>query len=225
MSVLLRLENIQKSFYQGDQDVHVLQNIDLAIETGEIVALVGASGSGKTTLLQIAGLLDQPSSGHVFVDQTLSSGLNDEQRAAIRRTKMGFVYQFHHLLPELSALENVALPLLIAGKTQTFAYAKSKEMLDHLGLSHRFLHHPKKLSGGEQQRVAIARALIHEPKVLLADEPTGNLDHETAEIVFDIFLQIVRETKLCALIATHNMDLAKRMDRILTLHHGVIKNI
>ncbi len=222
-SSTLLLQSVQRSFKQGDaQDVSVLRGIDLAIKPGEIVALLGPSGSGKTTLLQIAGLLEFPSSGEVFMDGVNCNLLDDAKRTALRRQFAGFVYQFHHLLPEFTALENVMLPQLIAGQSVSQARQKSIVLLEKLKLGHRLSHRPKKLSGGEQQRVAIARALANDPKMLLADEPTGNLDTQTSDIVFSEMLTLVRETGLSALIATHNLDLAAKMDRVVHLKEGVL---
>lgn len=216
----LLLSNVRRLFQQGEETVHVLKNIDLQINPGEIVALVGPSGAGKTTLLQIAGLLELPSSGSVMMNGLQCNELDDEKRTALRREFAGFVYQFHHLLPEFSALENVVLPQLIAGISPKNAKIRAEDLLTKLGLSHRLHHRPKKLSGGEQQRVAIARALANNPRILLADEPTGNLDLQTSAVVFSEMLNLVRDTGLSALIATHNLDLAARMDRTVYLKDG-----
>jgi lipoprotein-releasing system ATP-binding protein len=221
----LQLENITRSFKQAEEDVHVLKGVSLKIEPGEIVALVGASGAGKTTLLQIAGLLESPSTGKISMSERACESLNDQERTLLRQKYTGFVYQFHHLLPEFSAVENVMIPQLITGINKSSARRKAEELLDRMGLSHRLSHRPKKLSGGEQQRVAIARALINEPKILLADEPTGNLDDETAQKVFEEMMTLVRQTKLSALIATHNLDLAKKMDKVVRLHSGLLSQI
>ncbi|WP_032112163.1 ABC transporter ATP-binding protein [Candidatus Paracaedibacter symbiosus] len=218
----LVLNSVTRSFSQGDEHVNVLRQVNLTIKAGEIVALVGQSGAGKSTLLQIAGLLEPPTSGKVFVNGKDTSFLSDVEKTELRRNYIGFVYQFHYLLPEFSALENVIIPQLIAGKSEAEAKARAEELLAILGLSHRFLHRPKKLSGGEQQRVAIARAIANTPKILLADEPTGNLDYQTSDIVFGEMLKIVRETGLSALIATHNPELASKMDRIIRVHDGIV---
>lgn len=218
----LVLDSVTRSFNQGDEQVNVLQHANLSIQPGEIVALVGQSGAGKSTLLQIAGLLEPPSSGKVWVNGKDTSTLSDLEKTGLRRNYIGFVYQFHYLLPEFSALENVVIPQLIAGKSEAEAKARAEQLLSSLGLSHRFQHRPKKLSGGEQQRVAIARAIANTPKILLADEPTGNLDYQTSDIVFGEMLKIVRETGLSALIATHNPDLAAKMDRIVLVKDGML---
>jgi lipoprotein-releasing system ATP-binding protein len=216
----LHLQNITRTYTQGGHDLHVLKSLELDIKAGEVVALVGPSGSGKTTLLQIAGLLDTPTSGEVFIAGEKLTGANDSLRTQARRTHIGFVYQFHHLLPEFTALENASMPLLISGVEQKIAYAKAAEILTQLGLGERLLHRPAKLSGGEQQRVAIARALVHEPALVLADEPTGNLDPHTAEEVFSLFMQLAKKRGQAALVATHNHDLAKRMNRVVHLAGG-----
>lgn len=220
--VLLKTESLSRVYHQGGETLTVLHNADIEIRSGEIVALVGPSGSGKSTLLQMAGLLDRPTSGRIFIAGEDVSGANDEGRTALRRRYMGFVYQFHYLLPEFSALENVVIPQMIAGKKKADAEEKAKELLTRLKLDHRFDHRPARLSGGEQQRVAIARALANGPKLLLADEPTGNLDPETSNGVFEMLTEMVKDSGIGALIATHNMDLAERMDRILELKAGRI---
>ncbi len=221
--ILLKTENLSRVYHQGGENLTVLHNADIEIKAGEIVALVGPSGSGKSTLLQMAGLLDKPTSGRVIIagnDATNQS--DDETRTALRRKFIGFVYQFHYLLPEFSALENVVIPQMIAGKKRELAEERSRELLTRLKLDHRFDHRPGRLSGGEQQRVAMARALANNPKLLLADEPTGNLDPETSDGVFEMLTDLVRSTGIGAMIATHNMDLAERMDRILELKAGRI---
>jgi lipoprotein-releasing system ATP-binding protein len=220
--VLLKTENLQRVYQQGGEKLTVLHNADIEIKSGEIVALVGPSGSGKSTLLQMAGLLDKPTSGRVFIAGQDATGGDDETRTALRRKFIGFVYQFHYLLPEFSALENVVIPQMIAGKKKAEAEEIAKGLLTHLKLDHRFDHRPARLSGGEQQRVAMARALANGPKLLLADEPTGNLDPETSNGVFEMLTELVRSTGIGAMIATHNMDLAERMDRILELKAGRI---
>lgn len=218
----LMLDSVTRSFNQGEEQINVLQKADLVIQPGEIVALIGQSGTGKSTLLQIAGLLEPPTSGKVFINGQDTSLLSDNEKTTLRRNYIGFVYQFHYLLPEFSALENVIIPQLIAGKNEAQAKDRAEKLLTDLGLGHRLSHRPKKLSGGEQQRVAIARAIANQPKVLLADEPTGNLDHKTSDIVFNEMLKIVRETGLSALIATHNPELAAKMDRAIRLQDGII---
>lgn len=222
MSEALRLAGITRSFQQGPRTVEVLRGVDLVLEPGEIVALVAPSGAGKSTLLHIAGLLDQATSGTVFVGGRDVTSLGDDARTAARRDLLGFVYQFHHLLPEFSAEENVVIPQMAAGTAPSDARARAGMLLERLGLSARREHRPPELSGGEQQRVAIARALANAPRVLLADEPTGNLDPDTSARVFDLLIGVVRETGLAALIATHNHGLAARMDRIVRLSGGQI---
>ena len=219
----LVLDGIVRTFRQGERDLHILKGAALRLAPGEVVALVGPSGAGKSTFLHIAGLLERPDGGEVTVAGEACSGLNDERRTALRRTAIGFVYQFHHLLPEFSALENVVVPQMIAGVARSKARVRGRELLGLVGLAERESHRPAKLSGGEQQRVAIARALANAPSVLIADEPTGNLDQETAERVFDLLLHLARDTGVAALIATHNPDLARRMDRTLVLRNGVLE--
>jgi lipoprotein-releasing system ATP-binding protein len=223
MSEALKLDAISRSFTQGPKTVEVLKGADLSVQPGEVVALVAPSGGGKSTLLQIAGLLDTPTAGTVAIEGTVFSGLDDSARTSARRRLLGFVYQFHHLLPDFSAEENLAIPLMTAGQDNAAAMTRAAELLDRVGLAERRTHQPAELSGGEQQRVAICRALANNPRVLLADEPTGNLDPETASRVFDMLLEVVRETGLAALIATHNHDLAGRMDRTVRLEGGVIR--
>lgn len=219
----LALDGIVRTFRQAGDDLHVLRGASVDIAGGETVALVGPSGAGKSTLLHIAGLLERADGGEVRVGGEACSDLNDDRRTALRRTAIGFVYQFHHLLPEFSALENVIVPQMIGGVSRAAARTRARELLDLVGLSERESHRPAKLSGGEQQRVAIARALANDPKVLIADEPTGNLDQETAERVFELLMNLTRETGVAALVATHNPDLAARMDRTLTLKNGLLE--
>ena len=216
----LELRNVYRSFKQGSQILEVLRGINLNIEKGEIVALIGPSGSGKSTMLQIAGLLEKPTKGEIYLNGQKCSKLGDMMRTGLRRDYLGFVYQYHNLLADFDATENVMLPQLIAGVGMAEAKAKAEWLLKRLGLEKRFKHRPAEMSGGEQQRVAIARALANAPKLLLADEPTGNLDPKTAEIVFGELLSIVKETGLAALIATHNFDLADQMDRKVRLEEG-----
>ena len=218
----LRLEGIRKTFRQGGRDLTVLRDVTLEVRPGELVALVGPSGAGKSTILHIAGLLERQDGGEVEVEGRLSSRLPDGERTALRRNTIGFVYQHHHLLPEFSALENIVVPQMIAGVERAKARTRSAELLDMLALGERSGHRPAQLSGGEQQRVALARALANAPVVLLADEPTGNLDPHTADSVFDNLMKLVRDGGLAALVATHNMDLAGRMDRTLRLEDGVV---
>lgn len=225
MTATLELQNVTRNFEQGEETINVLRGIDLSIAPGEIVALVGPSGAGKTTLLQIAGLLELPSGGNVIMNGENCNNLSDKARTDLRREFAGFVYQFHYLLQEFSAMENVMLPGLIAGHGRRVCKERAEELLEKMGLSHRLNHRPKKLSGGEQQRVAIARAIANRPKILLADEPTGNLDMTTAEIVFKEMIKLVRDTGLSALIATHNLDLAAKMDRSVRLVEGKLKGI
>jgi len=217
----LKLTDIHRTFNKGKpNEVKVLEGVSLSLEAGEVVALVAPSGAGKSTLLHIAGLLDKVDSGTVEIDGKVASGQSDRMQTRTRRNNVGFVYQFHHLLPEFSAVENVTLPQRAAGVSRDEAQARAEDLLGKVGLSHRLTHRPGELSGGEQQRVAFCRALANGPSVLLADEPTGNLDPETADRVFETLLELVRETGLSALIATHNLDLAARMDRVLTLSQG-----
>ena len=220
MSDVLRLEKVTRRFKEGEGQLEVFSGLDLTLQPGEIVALVGQSGAGKSSLLHMAGLLEAPTSGEIHVEGVAASRLADAERTRIRRQTIGFVYQAHHLLPEFDALENVILPQMIAGKSRAEAAGEAERLLTTLGLGQRLTHRPSQLSGGEQQRVAIARALANGPKILLADEPTGNLDPRTAGGVFDALIAITRERGLAALIATHNFDLAARMDRALLLHQG-----
>jgi len=220
---VLRLNNIVRIYEQGERSLTVLNKLNLDVRQGEVVALVGPSGSGKSTLLQIAGLLDTPTLGDVLINNVAVSTASDAIRTQMRRKHIGFVYQMHHLLPEFSALENVMLPQLMMGVDVKKSMKKAGELLGQLGLSDRLQHRPAKLSGGEQQRVAIARALANGPSLILADEPTGNLDPATAETVFAMFMRLAREHKLAVLVATHNLDLAKRMDRSMRLEDGVLK--
>jgi len=218
----LRLAGIHRRFRQGEGWLEVLRGVDLEVEAGEVVALIGPSGAGKSTLLQIAGLLEPPSGGEVVIGGRACSALGDRERTRVRREALGFVYQFHHLLPEFTAEENVALPQMLAGTPRSEAARRARALLDGFGLGERLSHRPARLSGGEQQRVAIARALANRPKVLLADEPTGNLDEATAGRVFEALVLGVRSGGAGALIATHNLDLARRADRTLRLHAGSI---
>ena len=217
---VLRLERLDHGFTQGDRRIDVLKEASASFYAGETVALLGPSGAGKSTLLHIAGLLEQPDSGAVLIDGVDCGKLADDERTRVRRMEVGFVYQFHHLLPEFTALENVMLPQLILGRTKAEAEERARDLLEMLGLRERWDHRPTELSGGEQQRVAIARAVANRPKILLADEPTGNLDPNTAGRVFEELLRLVSEEGVAAVIATHNLDLAARMDRTLRLTDG-----
>ncbi len=216
----LSLVGIEKTFRQAGRELPVLVEIALEVRPGELVALVGPSGAGKSTLMHIAGLLERADAGEVRLAGKACSKLGDAERTALRRSAVGFVYQYHHLLPEFSALENVVVPQMIAGLGKGAAKERALELLTWVGLAERTDHRPARLSGGEQQRVAIARALANAPQVLLADEPTGNLDPHTAEGVFEMLSKMVRGAKLAALVATHNMALARRMDRVLRLEEG-----
>ncbi|MGH6988598.1 MAG: ABC transporter ATP-binding protein [Stellaceae bacterium] len=216
----LELRRVERIFRQGGTALPVLRGVGLALQAGEVVALVGPSGSGKSTLLHVAGLLERPDSGEVLLDGRECGRLGDGERTALRRRHLGFVYQFHHLLPEFSAIENVMLPQMIAGKGRAAARRHAMELLGLVGLEARASHRPARLSGGEQQRVAILRALANGPRLLLGDEPTGNLDEHTAEEVTRVLLDLVRRTGLAALIATHNLDLARRLDRVFVLEEG-----
>jgi lipoprotein-releasing system ATP-binding protein len=222
---LVSLTNLKKTFHQGQETLQVLRGINLTLSPGESVALVGPSGSGKSTLLQTAGLLEKSDGGEVVIEGTQCSSLNDSERSHVRRNVLGFVYQFHHLLPEFNAEENIILPQLINRTPFHAAQERARYLLEEVGLLERADHRPARLSGGEQQRVAIIRALANKPKILLADEPTGNLDEYTAISVFEKLLHLVRQEKLAALIATHNMDLAQRMDRIVMLQEGHLHEI
>ena len=219
----LELRGIEKHYNRGTpKEVQVLRGTSLTVRPGEIVAMVAPSGAGKSTLLHIAGLLDSADAGRVFLGGEDMTDLGDRRRTAARRSDVGFVYQFHHLLPEFTAAENIVLPQLADGVAQDAAEFRARDLLDIVGVGHRAGHRPSALSGGEQQRVAFCRALANHPKVLLADEPTGNLDPETSATVFAALMALVRETGLAALIATHNLDLAGRMDRVVRLKEGVV---
>lgn len=223
MSEALRLNGIEKGYNLGKPgEIRVLNGVDLTLSAGEVCALVAPSGAGKSTLLHIAGLLDGPDAGQVHVAGTEVTGLGDRARTQTRRNKVGFVYQFHHLLPEFTAAENIVLPQLANGCAPEAARSRALDLLERVGLSHRADHRPAEMSGGEQQRTAFCRALANEPALLLADEPTGNLDPGTSDTVFDALMTLVRETGMAALIATHNLDLAARMDRQVRLDSGVL---
>ena len=219
---VLELQKLNRSFKQGNEELHILKEANLTIKAGEIVALVGPSGAGKSTLLQTAGLLEKPDSGQIFVNGVDTSSMKDDEKTRLRRFHYGFVYQYHHLLPEFSASENIIIPQMITGKSRTNARVRADELLAAVSLSKRGEHRPAELSGGEQQRIAIARALANKPKLLLADEPTGNLDPTTSDHVFGLLLNEVRKEGLAALIATHNPTLAARMDRVIKLEDGFL---
>nr|WP_306266539.1 ABC transporter ATP-binding protein [Pararhizobium sp. IMCC3301] len=213
----MQLIGIEKTYGQGDSTLTVLKDADLTLKSGEMVALVAPSGTGKSTLLHIAGLLEKPTSGEVYVGGAACHKLDDKALTGMRRTEIGIVYQFHHLLPEFTAIENIAMPQLIRGFNKSEASKRAQVLLEYLHIDHRGSHRPAELSGGEQQRVAIARAVANSPKILLADEPTGNLDPKTSDYVFDALSQLVKASGLSALVATHNLDLASRMDRMITI--------
>jgi lipoprotein-releasing system ATP-binding protein len=219
---VLGVTGLKRAFVQGDATIHVLRGVDLSIKAGEIVALLGPSGSGKSTLLQAVGLLEGGFEGNIRIQGEEAGTLDDEARTRFRRERIGFVYQFHHLLPDFNAMENVMLPQLIKGTAKDTAEGRATALLSTLGLSARLTHKPSQLSGGEQQRVAVARALANAPALILADEPTGNLDEATADVVFAEFIALTRDQGSAALVATHNERLAARMDRVLRLHDGVL---
>ncbi len=222
---VLELRNVHRTYHQGSREVRVLSGASARLMGGQAVALVGPSGAGKSTFLHIAGLLEGPDSGEVLINGKSCGGMSDDDRTRVRRAEMGFVYQFHQLLPEFSALENVALPQMIQGKVRKAAEERARELLTGLGLGERVDHRPAELSGGEQQRTAIARALANSPRLLLADEPTGNLDPHTSEGVFAELIGLIERTGVAALIATHNMDLARRMHRVLRMQDGQLREL
>ncbi|MDI3471604.1 MAG: Lipoprotein-releasing system ATP-binding protein LolD [Pseudolabrys sp.] len=219
------LHMVERHYRQGEETLHILRDVELAVWPGQSVALVAPSGAGKSTLLHLAGLLEHPDHGEVYIQGQATATLPDSERTRIRRTEIGFVYQFHHLLPEFSALENVMLPQMVRGLSKREARARASELLAYLGLGDRLIHRPAELSGGEQQRVAIARAVANAPRVLLADEPTGNLDPHTADHVFATLSALVKASGLAAIVATHNMDLAARMDRRVTIREGKVEEL
>ncbi len=221
----LRLDRLVRAFYQGSRKIEVLNGASADIFPGQAVALVGPSGAGKSTLLHISGLLETPDGGRVIINGRDCTGMPDAERTRVRRVQMGFVYQFHQLLPEFSALENIMIPQLILGRSKKQARQRAGQLLTSLGLADRVDHRPAQLSGGEQQRTAIARALANDPRLILADEPTGNLDPHTAENVFDALIHLIRTTGVAALICTHNLDLARRMDRVLRLENGMLVEV
>jgi lipoprotein-releasing system ATP-binding protein len=222
---ILRLESIHRTYTQGNATLEILRGADFTLQPGEAVALVAPSGAGKSTMLHIAGLLERPDAGEVIVAGRGTSTLSDTERTRLRRDEIGFVYQFHHLLPEFSAVENIMLPQLIAGLDKSEARKRAEQLLTWLGLPDRETHRPTELSGGEQQRVAIARAVANAPRILFADEPTGNLDIVTAEQVFEALFKLIKATGLAALVATHNLELAAQMDRRITLRDGMIVEV
>ena len=223
MNEVLAVSGLRRSFRQGEVTIDVLRGIDLAVSRGEIVALLGPSGSGKSTLLQAVGLLEGGFEGSIRIAGEEVAELGDGNRTRVRRDTLGFVYQFHHLLPDFTALENVVIPQLVKGASREESEERANSLLGSLGLAERVTHRPSKLSGGEQQRVAVARALANRPALVLADEPTGNLDEATADIVFAEFLRLVRDEGSAALVATHNERIAAKMDRVLRLHEGVLE--
>jgi lipoprotein-releasing system ATP-binding protein len=223
MTAVLRVTGLRRSFRQGGVTIDVLRGVDLHVDQGEIVALLGPSGSGKSTLLQAVGLLEGGFQGSILIHGEEAASLDNEGRTRLRRDALGFVYQFHHLLPDFNAAENVIIPQLIKGATHKEARARAESLLGALGLEHRLSHRPSQLSGGEQQRVAVGRALANRPLLVLADEPTGNLDEATADVVFGEFLKLVRGEGSAALVATHNERIAAKMDRVLRLHEGHIE--
>jgi lipoprotein-releasing system ATP-binding protein len=223
MNEVLEVRGLKRSFVQADVAIHVLRGVDLEVRKGEIVALLGPSGSGKSTLLQAVGLLEGGFQGSIRIGGEEAAELANDARTRVRRDSIGFVYQFHHLLPDFTAEENVVIPQLVRGAETAEARERAKALLGRLGLAERLTHRPSKLSGGEQQRVAVARALANRPALVLADEPTGNLDEATADVVFAEFLALVRDEGSAALVATHNERIAARMDRVLRLHEGVLE--
>ena len=223
MNDIVAVRGLRRTFHQGEAVIHVLNGVDLDVRPGEIVALVGPSGSGKSTMLQAVGLLEGGFEGSIKINGEEAASLDNDGRTRLRRDALGFVYQFHHLLPDFNAAENVMLPQLIHGATREAAQARADALLGSLGLGERLTHRPSQLSGGEQQRVAVARALANRPMLVLADEPTGNLDEKTADIVLAEFLRLVREEGSAALVATHNERLAGKMDRVVRLHEGVLE--
>ena len=225
MTPALVLENVTRIYAQGDRTLTILSNANLTVKPGEMVALVAPSGTGKSTLLHCAGLLEKPTNGEILIRGMPTIGLADAERTRIRREEIGFVYQFHHLLPELTAVENVMMPQLISGLNRGEARSRAAEVLTFLGLADRLDHQPAKMSGGEQQRVAIARAVANAPSLLLADEPTGNLDPQTSDHVFNLLMSIVKQSGLAALVATHNIELAGRMDRRVTIRDGQVHEL
>lgn len=222
--MLLELRDIKMEFKSGDSILKILNNVDFSLYEGESVALIGPSGCGKSTLLQITALLETPTSGTVIINGVDALKLSDNEKTRLRKENLGFIYQFHNLLPEFNVLENVMIPQIIRGMKKSEARKFAENLLEQVGLSHRLSHFPKTLSGGEQQRVAIARALVTNPKLVIADEPTGNLDPDTAEVVFNLFLDLVKENKTALLMATHNIDLARKLSKTVSIENGMLKN-
>ncbi|OOH87669.1 lipoprotein releasing system, ATP-binding protein [Pasteurellaceae bacterium 15-036681] len=222
MTTLLRCENINKFFQEGDQKTQVLKNVSFSMNAGELVAIVGSSGSGKSTLLHTLGGLDQPSSGEVFIKEQSLQKLSNNALAKLRNQNLGFVYQFHHLMADFTALENVMMPMLIGNQNKSEAKDRAEKMLQAVGLSHRITHRPSALSGGERQRVAIARALVNNPALVLADEPTGNLDQKTTESIFELIKQLNREQNIAFLLVTHDLGLAQKLNRRFVMRDGVL---
>jgi len=220
---VLSLSGISRIYNQGDNKINVLKNVDLNINRGEIVSLIGSSGSGKSSLLHIAGLLEQPDAGDIAINGVKFSKMNDLERTVSRRHSIGFIYQFHHLLSDFSAIDNVIVPMIIAGQDKSYSQERAMMLLSKLGLDDRKDHLPSQLSGGEQQRVSIARAIANKPDLLLADEPTGNLDAKTADIVFDQFISLVRQENMSVLLATHNNKLSEKSDRVISIQNGELK--
>ena len=218
--VVLSLENISRIYAQGDNKINVLNKINLDMRRGEIISLVGNSGSGKSSMLHIAGLLEKPNSGEIFINKAKCSKMTDFDRTITRRVSIGFIYQFHHLLSDFTAIDNVAIPMLLSGLEKTSAERRARDLLDNLGLHNRINHLPSQLSGGEQQRVSICRALANNPDILLADEPTGNLDSKTSEVVFEQFISLARKNNTSVLLATHNTKLSEKSDRIINIIDG-----
>jgi len=220
---VLSLSGISRIYTQGDNKINVLRNVDLNINRGEIISLIGSSGSGKSSLLHIAGLLEQPDSGDITINGVKFSKMNDQERTISRRHSIGFIYQFHHLLSDFSAFDNIIIPMMIAGQDKSYSQERATILLSKLGLEDRKDHLPSQLSGGEQQRVSIARAIANKPDLLLADEPTGNLDSKTADIVFDQFISLVRQENMSVLLATHNFKLSEKSDRVISIQNGELE--
>ncbi|MBL6623729.1 MAG: ABC transporter ATP-binding protein [Rhizobiales bacterium] len=220
---VLSLSGIFRIYTQGDNKINVLRNVDLNINRGEIISLIGSSGSGKSSLLHIAGLLEQPDSGDITINGVKFSKMNDQERTISRRHSIGFIYQFHHLLSDFSAIDNIIIPMMIAGQDKSYSQERATILLSKLGLEDRKDHLPSQLSGGEQQRVSIARAIANKPDLLLADEPTGNLDSKTADIVFDQFISLVRQENMSVLLATHNFKLSEKSDRVISIQNGELE--